>query len=252
MKISTTAAAAISLLVGSITVSQAAERVTWVASNGSDASATCSHTAPCRTLASAYGKTTEGGTINVMDLADYGGLDIKKSISIAGDGGNAGLVAPMSGGTITIDAAADDVVSITGLSFNGRGTSGHGIGIGGAASVYIGDVAVHGYTAPGWAGISLATATDTRLYIDHAKIYNNHIGIYVGAAFGANEAFLNSTVVAANDMNSLWVNGAAATAKLANSQLTVSPVKLTNDGKLVSYGDNVIVGATPTKVRPLQ
>ena len=62
---------------------------TWVASTGSDSNA-CTFAAPCATFQHAIGDTTAGGEVNVEDDGNYGGIVINNSITIDGDGHDAG------------------------------------------------------------------------------------------------------------------------------------------------------------------
>jgi hypothetical protein len=81
---------------------------------------------PCRTLTYAYGQTSAGGEINILDAAGFGTLNITGSISIIGNG-TAGILVPSGGIGITINAGASDAVNLRGLIIGGAGVGGIGI-----------------------------------------------------------------------------------------------------------------------------
>ena len=82
-------------------------------------------TAPCKTFAGAISKTAAKGEINVLDPGGYGAVTITKSISIEATGVIAGVLVIASHG-IVVNAGANDVVVLRGLTFEGVGTGGAG------------------------------------------------------------------------------------------------------------------------------
>lgn len=116
--------------VGALTTApaQAQATRTFVSPTGSDASATCSLAAPCRTFAAAYALANAGGEIAVLGTAGYGTLTIGKAISIVNGGGfEAGIAVPSGGIGITINAGVSDAVSLRGLTIEGGGVGQTGI-----------------------------------------------------------------------------------------------------------------------------
>lgn len=93
---------------------------TWVSGVGDDANP-CSRTAPCKTFAGAISKTAASGIINVLDPAGFGGVTITKAITIEAVGDVAGVLVSGTNGVI-VNAGANDVVVLRGLSFQGLGT----------------------------------------------------------------------------------------------------------------------------------
>src|SRR5262245_13565167 len=92
---------------------------TFVSSFGNDAN-DCSRAAPCRTFQRAHDQTLSIGEITVLDPGGYGAVTITKSISIINDGvGEAGALVSGGFNGITINAGADDRVSLRGLTVNG-------------------------------------------------------------------------------------------------------------------------------------
>jgi hypothetical protein len=97
-----TLGAAVSLLCFlCASAAQAQSWRTWVSGTGDDAN-TCSRTAPCETFSGAQSKTHEGGEISVLDSGNYNlsTITITKSITINGEGAQAGIIAPYTHGLI--------------------------------------------------------------------------------------------------------------------------------------------------------
>jgi hypothetical protein len=78
----------------------------------------CSRTAPCKTFAGAISKTAAGGEINCIDPGGFGAVTITKSMSIICDDVEAGILVAGSP-AITVNAGANDVVTISGLDILG-------------------------------------------------------------------------------------------------------------------------------------
>src|SRR6476646_7332437 len=115
--------AALLLLAGGS--AQATISHTWVSSTGNDSNA-CTRSAPCATFAGALAKTSAGGEIDVADAGDYGPVTITQSVSIEAVGVLA-TIQVTSGNAITVNAGANDVVVLRGLTLDGQGTATHGI-----------------------------------------------------------------------------------------------------------------------------
>jgi hypothetical protein len=109
---------------------------TFVSAAGNDSNA-CTVTAPCRTLAGAYGKTAPSGIIAAIDPAGYGPLTITGPVTIDGNG-FASITAPTGGAGITVNAGASDTVILRGLAIDGANvfnTNGIAFNTGGALTV---------------------------------------------------------------------------------------------------------------------
>lgn len=98
-------------------VTQAQATRTWVSGVGDDANP-CSRTAPCKTFAGAISKTADCGEIDALDPGGFGAVTITKSITIDGTGTLAGILASLTTGVI-VNAPADKVITLRGLSING-------------------------------------------------------------------------------------------------------------------------------------
>jgi hypothetical protein len=91
----------------------------WVSGAGSDAAA-CTRAAPCLTFNHAISQTNAGGSINCLDQGGFGTLTIDKAITIDCTGTLAGILVT-SGSGIFVNAGANDVVRLRGLSIEGVG-----------------------------------------------------------------------------------------------------------------------------------
>src|SRR3954466_8436206 len=90
---------------------------TWVSGVGDDANP-CSRTAPCKTFAGAISKTAAAGEINALDAGGFGAVTITKSITISGEGVEAGVLVSGTNG-INVFTGASDVVVLRGLDIIG-------------------------------------------------------------------------------------------------------------------------------------
>jgi hypothetical protein len=164
-------------LVGATPASAQATR-TWVSGVGDDANP-CSRTAPCKTFAGAISKTAAGGEINCLDAGAFGAVTITKSISIICQYTEAGVLA--TGGTsgIIINAAATDVIYLSGLDING-GTptsfGANGIRILSAATVHIENTTIRNFRATNGLGISIAPAAALQVTVVNTTISDNGTG----------------------------------------------------------------------------
>ncbi len=97
---------------------QAQATRTWVSGLGDDANP-CSRTAPCKTFPGAYSRTAAGGEIDVIDPGGFGTISISKAITI--DGGGGVMASILSAGTVgvTVNAGANDQVTLRNLWING-------------------------------------------------------------------------------------------------------------------------------------
>src|SRR2546423_11252057 len=92
---------------------------TWVSGLGDDA-ATCARTTPCKTFSGAISKTAAGVEINCLDPAGYGAVTITKSITIdCHDVMGSVLVSGVAGIIVNLDSAANMIVRLRNIKFNG-------------------------------------------------------------------------------------------------------------------------------------
>jgi len=98
-------------------MAQAQATRTWVSGVGDDANP-CSRTAPCKTFAGAISKTAAGGEIDALDPGGFGTLTITKAITIDGSGTFASVLNSGVNG-FNVNAGANDIVTLRGLSIQG-------------------------------------------------------------------------------------------------------------------------------------
>ena len=221
---------------------------TWVAGEGFDTGA-CDSTQPCATLAYAQTQTASGGTISVMDSANYGEVTITKSLTIRGDIGTPALIT-----SIRILAGVADRVLILGVDL--EGTAGgksyvNGIKIEGAAEVLIQNCRIKGYTGSttDGAGIYIATGTATRVTVDGSTLFYNTMGIMVSSTvFGAGHLKLYRSLLLGNGASGVRVQGNGNDALLVGTIIlgSAKALDIKPGGNIKSYGDNVLTsGDTP-------
>ncbi len=128
---------------------------------------------PCRSFATAIGKTADRGEVIVLDSAGYGPFTITQSVSVIAPAGVYAGVTVTSGAGITIDGSAI-AVTLRGLSVNGQGgTTGILFAQGAALTVEGCEVA---NLNPSGTGIEIY-ALGSRTTIQDAVIRNNGAGV---------------------------------------------------------------------------
>jgi hypothetical protein len=154
---------------------------TWVSATlGSDANP-CTRSAPCLTFAAALALTTAGGEIDVLDPGDFGPLTITQSVSIQGyEMGPSGMT-PSGAYGIVINAGANDVVDLRGLSFNGAGAAGvSGVVFNSGARLHIQNCVFQGFGAAGIVfSPGTGSATTAEMDVQNTTIVANGGGVQV-------------------------------------------------------------------------
>ena len=142
----------------------------FVSVRGTDTGNCAAITTPCRTFAYALGQTSTHGEIFAIAPGDYGPVTINKSISITGTVDGAGITsaATVSGlgniAHIIVDAGANGLVYLTGLTLNGSVAPGFpaGVVVREGTRVIIRDCAIRNYSF----GINVATGGASTLLDD--------------------------------------------------------------------------------------
>jgi hypothetical protein len=231
---------------------------TWVSGVGDDANP-CSRTAPCKTFAGAISKTAAGGEIDALDPGGFGSVTITKSITIRGTATLAGITASGVNG-ITINAGANDNVVLEDLDINGLGSGLSGVKILSAASVTFDRVRIYGFTGSPGTGIEVAPPANlARVFVRDGNITHNKQGITVDATAAIVRIGIEHSSVVRNNNTGLSVDGANGAANIHDSVFTQNDIGMavTNSGKIVSMGNNVIFGnitanGAPTSTVPLK
>jgi hypothetical protein len=197
---------------------QAQATRTFVSPTGNDAAA-CSLTAPCRSFAAAYALTLAGGEIAVLGTAGYGTLTINKAISIVNGGGfEAGIAVPSGGTGITINALANDSVSLRGISIDGAGVGQTGITFISGKSLTVENCVIRHVTGNGigfFPNAASAITASNSLLAD-----NGNVGIFVQpSAASSSVTAIISRVEANNNVTGILVSGLGA-----NSGIVIATV----------------------------
>jgi len=203
----------------------------FVSALGSDSN-NCGRGSPCRSFAAALQATNPFGEIVVLDPAGYGPLTINKSVSIVNDGAGLANVTNGVSGTnaITINAGANDVINLRGLTINGVGIDVTGIAFSGGGTLNVQNCVIRGFTAN---GISYTPTLSSHLTLVDTIVSN--IGGTAAAVLlqptGSGltvTAYLDGVQVSGNnqhaiDVNTQTMSGGSLTATVANSVLTDNP-----------------------------
>jgi hypothetical protein len=150
-------------------------QVRYVAATGSDSSNDCKNAAtPCRSLQRGINFTPAGGELRVLGSGTYGASGrVDKTMTISADGETVMLNAPL-----IIDAAGS-VVTLKGLSLNGRYSGNQGIHVANAAAVHIDNCRVEHF--PG-AGVESLSSNTELFVVDSVSRENGGAGLYVTGA----------------------------------------------------------------------
>jgi hypothetical protein len=229
------------MLIGAAPVLAQATR-TWVSGVGDDANP-CSRTAPCKTFAGTISKTAANGEINVLDPGEFGAVTITKSITLNGNGFNAGIT-NSAGNGITINAAATDNVRLLNLQLNGMGTGVVGIQFNTGAGLVVDNVSIHGFST----GIETMVGMTT---VDRSLITkNSSLGVN---SRGTSALTLKGTLLVSNNVGVQATD--TSTLRLSNNGIYNNGAGVgCGGGTIASTGDNrkggngaVVVTCLPTQ-----
>ena len=235
---------------------------TYVSGTGNDGNP-CTLANPCRTLQAALKLTSAGGEIQSLNSADYGYVTINQAVTILGAHGATGVLAANVSG-ITINAGANDMVTLKGLEIDGGGSGANGIQFNSGAALNVQDSVIRGFAtgisfqpkaassfsvsgtilSNNTTGILFQTSTASTGVLSDAHLVNNASGAVVQGASSASVASLTvqNGVVANNGTVGLLSNG--------YSIVNVSGTTIANNGTGVqAQGSNAVLqlaGATVT------
>ena len=192
----------------------------WVASYGSDAGS-CARLNPCATFSFAYGVTSTGGVISVVDSGDFGGLNIQKSLTIRGEGVDAGAVSDTATGYfISINGASSDVITLEGLHFSGAGIQVAGQ-VSGGGSVFVRNCVIRNNNSPASGffnvyGIKVVPAGLVTVVVSDTVVQNNGnsgggAGIYIVPPAGGRAQVTLDRVLAQGNQFGVAVDGSQST-----------------------------------------
>jgi hypothetical protein len=196
--------AAMLLGLGLIAPATAQTRV-FVAAQGSDGNP-CTFAAPCRTFQHAHDTVTAGGEIDVLDPAGYGAVTISKPISIQGHGFSGVSVGTGATG-IVINAAAGNVVNLSGLIIEGSGVGSIGIQFNTGKTLTIQNTFVRNLTTDGIRFFP-NQSTASSLVVKDTLVANVGItGIVIQPSGGGAVSTIFNRVESNNNANGIFLDG---------------------------------------------
>ena len=221
---------------------------TFVSGTGNDGSP-CTRKAPCRTFQRGYNVVTAGGEVVALDSAGYGSVTITKSVTLTGEGVNAGIPADSTNG-ITINSATA-VVVLRNLSIYGFGTGiNYGILVLDAASLHVEHCTIQGFSHDGLV-VGQTANSGIQTFVKDTVLRNNIDGNEIGAgkAIFENSAFekssfglalsdgaratLHNCVVAGNSILGLFLAGTSC-------QMMVDGCQISNNGIGIQVNDGQV------------
>lgn len=239
-------------------LAEAASYRTYVsAAAGTDLSSTCSSSAPCRTFATAFARTSTGGTIVARDPGEYGRIDFDRAVGVEGNGFAVATTDAFANNPVTLQLPPGSRVSIRGLVVDGLGRAYTGVRIRGG-DVLLEHVAVRSMNAqPDTAG-SVSAGTAVSIMSDHltgpARVWMRDVTVVqaklgIGASATENQPLtigLENVTVESTSVLGLALVGPTLTANVFNSRFDGPANKLSDGAKLNSAGDNMLAGLVPT------
>ncbi|MBV9126537.1 MAG: hypothetical protein JO117_00465 [Verrucomicrobia bacterium] len=145
----------------------------YVASTGNDAN-DGSRGNPKRNFQAAHDGLAAGGEVVALDTAGYGALAIAKSVTITCPPGVTGLISVSASGAtaITVNAGANDIVALRGLTIeNTGGSSGasYGINVANVGTLNVSDCVIQGFT---FIGVNFTSSSPASLFMTRCKLRN--------------------------------------------------------------------------------
>jgi hypothetical protein len=214
---------------------------TFVSGVGAD-TGSCPLAAPCRTFAYALTQTAPSGEISVLSSAGYGPVTISQAVSIINTSNFAGITVA-SGNGITINALANDSVTLRGLTVDGSGTGSNGIVFNTGGKLTIDQCNLMNFAGSGMTGngiliqptsgnhniaITNTTASNnqyagvyyfppsgtatTGIVIDHVRANNTNFGIIINndSSSGAASASISNSTASFNTYEGFWFSNVTA------------------------------------------
>lgn len=204
---------------------------TYVSGTGNDGNP-CTLASPCRTLQAALKLTNPNGEIQSLNSADYGFVTINQAITLLGAHGATGVLASNVSG-ITINAGANDVVTLKGLEIDGGGSGANGIQFNSGAVLNVQDSEIRGFAN----GINFRPSATSSFSVSGTTLSNNTTGLLFQPSSASTGLLSDSHLV--NNASGAVVQGASST---TIAGLTVQNGIVANNGTvgLLSNGYSVV------------
>jgi hypothetical protein len=204
----------------SISAHAATTARTWVSGVGNDANTAslCSRAAPCATFATAQTVTSVGGEINCVDPGGFGAVTITQSISIICTAGEAGVIVSGANG-ITIIAASNAVVYLSGLDIESLSGGFNGVEISSALRVTIQNCVIRGF----FDGVMTEHSSSMTLEIKDTTVTNNaNNGVEIESLGGTTYASIDHSLIGNNANNGVFAYSSVGAVLLGISDGSMS------------------------------
>lgn len=202
-----------------------------------------------------YGGITvpSGGT--GVNVPFNNGKIVLRGLTINGGGVGATGISVMGGGTVTIHDCIVSGMTQNGISFQNYGTlliADTVVSQNGAAAIYMRASSAGGSNALTMSRVTLANsdkgfqliaASNGLGYvtIDSSMVTGNNTGFYLTTDTGTGGGTLFSSNTALHNNSSSFVVGAGASLTLEKTSVRSQDASSTNNGTIVSFGDNAII-----------
>jgi len=211
----------------------AAQR-TFVATSGSDSSATCSLVAPCRGFAKAITVTDPGGELVVLDSGGYGSVTVNKNVTILSPAGvYAGISVFAGTDGITVTAPATKVV-LRGLTINGQ-TGDNGI------RVQAGEVHIESTVISNMAKAGILVEGGSTVRVSGTVSRSNVDGLRVAPTAGTVSVLVRDSEFSNNATAGI---GVSPSPPVSNAMVTVERTSVTKNGAGIVTAAGTGIGAT--------
>lgn len=179
---------------------------TFVASYGNDASP-CTRAQPCRSFASAFAQTGDGGEVVALDSAGYGSVTVTRSATITAPTGVYAGVSVTSGNGVTVDGVGITVV-LRGLVINGQGSGNIGVDFVHGYTLRVERCTITGMVGPAIFALAPAAAPTELIVLDSTLAGNHGLGAIESS--GAVVTTISGVRIVRNALSGiLFVNGAS-------------------------------------------
>ena len=245
---------------------------TFVSSTGNDTNS-CARSNPCASFNGALAKTTAGGVVSCVEPSSYGSPIIERAVTIDCDG----IGGQVNSGGITINAGANDLIHLRGLTISGVGNlqTSAGISFSSGAGLTVENCTIIDFQAASAIGINFQPSTVATLNVVNSVISGNgnassgggirvaaqpngfaraaltnvvvaknYIGVAaVGSGSNSSIEILNSNISHNGSIGAVAV-GSGAVIRIGSSQIVGNAAAGTS-GNVLSYQNNQIVGNNP-------
>jgi hypothetical protein len=165
---------------------------TFVSGFGSDANDCSAVTTPCRYFPTALSRTDAGGELIVLDSAAYFNVTITKSVSIIAPPGVYAGIKVSSGSAITINAGANDIVTLRGLTLKGFSNAISGIQGNTVGTLIVEGCSISGFNCGFLCGNGITfVAPNSNLIVINSDISSNHYGLGIYNTTGSVKASID-------------------------------------------------------------